>query len=157
MGHAPLPGGQTLATELSPYRIASLTKQFTSAATVLAMAERAIPLSTPAIELLPSLAPGWRADPSITVEQLLGQVAGLRESVDGAASRVHGVDPNAEHFSKTPGSGLVRVGAMSGMTPSAPAARPAVGRAPRDDQISPAPHDDARPGPAMCLRVDALS
>jgi CubicO group peptidase (beta-lactamase class C family) len=95
MGHAPLPGGQTLATELSPYRIASLTKQFTSAATVLAMAERAIPLSTPAIELLPSLAPGWRADPSITVEQLLEQVAGLRESVDGAAVAALGGGPSA--------------------------------------------------------------
>ena len=72
-------------TGSSSYRIASLTKAFTAAAAVLALAERAIPLSTPAIELLPSLAPDWRADPAITVEQLLGQTAGLRESVDGAA------------------------------------------------------------------------
>jgi CubicO group peptidase (beta-lactamase class C family) len=73
--------------------MASLTKAFTSAATVLALAERAIPLSTPAIELLPSLAPDWRADPAITVEQLLAQVAGLRESVDGAAVAALGDGP----------------------------------------------------------------
>lgn len=88
-------GGQVPATEPARYRIASLTKTFTSAATVLALAERAIPLSTPAIELLPSLAPGWRADPSITVEQLLGQVAGLRQSVDGAAVAALGEGPSA--------------------------------------------------------------
>jgi CubicO group peptidase (beta-lactamase class C family) len=82
-------------TGSSPYRIASLTKAFTSAATVLALAERAIPLSTPAIELLPSLAPDWRADPAITVEQLLAQIAGLRESVDGAAVAALGDGPYA--------------------------------------------------------------
>lgn len=83
-------GGREPAKELSCYRIASLTKAFTSAATVLAMAERSIPLSTPAIELLPSLAPDWRADPAITVEQLLGQVSGLQESVNGAAAAALG-------------------------------------------------------------------
>lgn len=88
-------GGEAPATESSSYRIASLTKAFTSAATVLALAERAIPLSTPAIELLPSLAPDWRADPAITVEQLLGQIAGLRESVDGAAVAALGAGPEA--------------------------------------------------------------
>jgi D-alanyl-D-alanine carboxypeptidase len=75
--------------------MASLTKAFTSAATVLALGERAIPLSTPAIELLPSLAHDWRADPAITVEQLLGQIAGLRESVDGAAVAALGDGPDA--------------------------------------------------------------
>lgn len=88
-------GGQMPATELSAYRIASLTKTFTAAATVLALAERATPLSTPAIELLPSLAPDWRADPATTVEHLLGQVAGLRESVDGAAVAALGDGPEA--------------------------------------------------------------
>jgi CubicO group peptidase (beta-lactamase class C family) len=78
-------GGRVPVTGSSSYRIASVTKAFSSAATVLALAERAIPLSTPAIELLPSLAPDWRADQAITVEQLLGQTAGLRESVNGAA------------------------------------------------------------------------
>jgi len=90
-------GGQTPVTKSSAYRIASLTKPFTSAATVLALTERAIPLSTPAIELLPSLAPDWRADPSITVEQLLGQIAGLRESVEGAAVAALGDGPEAIH------------------------------------------------------------
>jgi len=69
----------------SPFRVASLTKPFTSAATVLALRERGIALHTPAIELLPSLAGDWRADPTITVGQLLGQVSGLRESVDSSA------------------------------------------------------------------------
>ena len=88
-------GGKTPVTKLSAYRIASLTKAFTSAATVLALSERAIPLSTPAIELLPSLAPDWRADRAITVEHLVGQVTGLRESVDGAAVAALGDGPDA--------------------------------------------------------------
>jgi D-alanyl-D-alanine carboxypeptidase len=88
-------GGKEPVSGSSSYRIASLTKSFTSAATVLALAERAIPLSTPAIELLPSLSPDWRADPAITVEHLLGQTAGLRESVDGAAVAALGDGPDA--------------------------------------------------------------
>jgi CubicO group peptidase (beta-lactamase class C family) len=60
-------GGKAPVTGSSSYRIASITKAFTAAATVLALTERAIPLSTPAIELLPSLASDWRADPAITV------------------------------------------------------------------------------------------
>jgi CubicO group peptidase (beta-lactamase class C family) len=88
-------GGQVPVTGSSAYRIASLTKTFTAAATVLALAERAIPLSTPAVDLLPSLAADWRADPAITVEHLLGQVAGLRESVDGAAVAALGDGPGA--------------------------------------------------------------
>ncbi|HEY3955041.1 MAG TPA: serine hydrolase domain-containing protein [Streptosporangiaceae bacterium] len=87
-------GGKVPVTGSSAYRIASLTKTFTAAATVLALAERAIPLSTPAVELLPSLAPDWRADPAITVEHLLGQVAGLRESVDGATVAALGDGPD---------------------------------------------------------------
>ena len=88
-------GGGAAVTEQSRFRIASLTKAFTSAATVLALSQRAIPLSTPAIELLPSLVPDWKADRTITVEQLLGQVAGLRESVDGTAVAALGDGPDA--------------------------------------------------------------
>ena len=88
-------GAKAPVMQSSSFRIASLTKVFTSAATVQALAERAIPLSTPAIELLPSLSPDWRADPAITVEQLLGQIAGLRESVDGAAVAELGDGPDA--------------------------------------------------------------
>ena len=88
-------GGKTPVTESSAYRIASLTKTFTSAATVLALTERAIPLSALAIDLLPALAPDWRADPAITVEQLLGQIAGLRETLDGAAVAALGDGPDA--------------------------------------------------------------
>jgi CubicO group peptidase (beta-lactamase class C family) len=69
----------------SIYRIASLTKPFTSAALVLALRERGIPLDAPAIELIPPLAPDWRADSTITVGQILGQVSGLRQTVDSAA------------------------------------------------------------------------
>jgi CubicO group peptidase (beta-lactamase class C family) len=72
-------------TESSPYRIASLTKPFTSAAVVMSFAARAIPLSVPAIDLVPALREDWRADPAITVEHLLAQVAGLRPAVDSAA------------------------------------------------------------------------
>jgi D-alanyl-D-alanine carboxypeptidase len=78
-------GGTTPVTPESPYRIASLTKPFTSAAVVLSFAARDIPLWTPAIELVPELRADWRADVAITVGELLGQVAGLRPSVDSAA------------------------------------------------------------------------
>jgi CubicO group peptidase (beta-lactamase class C family) len=78
-------GGTTPVTPESPYRIASLTKPFTAAAVVLSFAARDIPLRVPAIDLVPALRADWRADPAITVEQLLGQVAGLRPSVDSAA------------------------------------------------------------------------
>jgi D-alanyl-D-alanine carboxypeptidase len=82
----------------SPFRIASLTKPFTATALVLALRERGIPLPTPAIDLLPSLAADWQADRSITVEQLLGQVAGLRDSVtaDAVAALADGADALAE-------------------------------------------------------------
>ncbi|MEV4539616.1 serine hydrolase domain-containing protein [Asanoa sp. NPDC049518] len=80
-------GTRTVATRGAGarFRIASLTKTVTSATVVLTMAERGIPISTPAVELLPMLASDWRADRSLTVEQLLGQVSGLREDVDAAA------------------------------------------------------------------------
>lgn len=89
------PGDQAALSASSPYRIASLTKSFTSVATVLALTERGIPLSTPALELLPALAPDWNADRSITVEQLLAQVAGLRESVDSETVAALGDGPDA--------------------------------------------------------------
>jgi CubicO group peptidase (beta-lactamase class C family) len=76
--------GSVSVTAEPRFRIASLTKVFTSAALVRALRERDIPLDTPVVELLPGLAPDWRADESLTVEQILGQVSGLRESVDAA-------------------------------------------------------------------------
>jgi CubicO group peptidase (beta-lactamase class C family) len=82
-------------TAQSAYRIASLTKALTSAAVVLTLAERAIPLCTRAIELCPALEHDWRADRTITVEQLLGQVSGLHESVDAAAVAGLGDGPDA--------------------------------------------------------------
>jgi D-alanyl-D-alanine carboxypeptidase len=69
----------------APYRIASLTKAFTSAALLLELRERRIPTSTPVADLLPDLVADWRADHGLTIDQLLGQVSGLRESVDAAA------------------------------------------------------------------------
>lgn len=44
--------GPIVADDSSVFRIASLTKPFTAAATVRAFAERGIPLTTPAVELL---------------------------------------------------------------------------------------------------------
>jgi D-alanyl-D-alanine carboxypeptidase len=86
-------GGRLPVTATSPYRIASLTKLFTAAATTLVLLEREIPLSVRALELVPHLAADWKADPAITVDQLLGQVAGLRPSVDAAAVAALGDGP----------------------------------------------------------------
>ena len=77
--------GPVAVTADSCFRIASLTKIFTSAALVRTLREKGVRLGTPAVELLPGLAPDWRADESLTIEQILGQVSGLRESVDAAA------------------------------------------------------------------------
>ncbi|WP_167390722.1 serine hydrolase domain-containing protein [Streptomyces yunnanensis] len=82
--------GRVAVTADSCFRIASLTKVFTSATLLRALREQGIALDTPVIELLPDLAPDWRADPSLTVEQILGQVSGLRESVDGATAAALG-------------------------------------------------------------------
>ncbi|NAZ80567.1 serine hydrolase, partial [Kineococcus sp. R8] len=69
----------------SPFRIASLTKPVTAAATVRALDRAGAPLSTPVLEVLPGLAPDWRADRSVTVEHLLAQTSGLRPAVTAAA------------------------------------------------------------------------
>lgn len=87
--------GAASVTSDSCFRIASLTKPFTSAALVRTLREHDVPLRTPAIELLPGLETDWRADPSLTVEQLLGQVSGLRESVDAATVAALGDGPDA--------------------------------------------------------------
>ncbi|MFI9829253.1 serine hydrolase domain-containing protein [Streptomyces sp. NPDC051913] len=79
----------------SSFRIASLTKVFTSAALVRTLREKGVPPATPAIDLLPALAPDWRADPRLSVEQLLGQVSGLRESVDAAMVKALGEGDDA--------------------------------------------------------------
>ncbi|WP_411105031.1 serine hydrolase domain-containing protein [Streptomyces sp. cmx-4-9] len=76
--------GLVAVTAESCFRIASLTKVFTSAALVRTLRDKGVPLGTPVVELLPGLAPDWRADESLTVEQVLGQVSGLRPSVDAA-------------------------------------------------------------------------
>jgi D-alanyl-D-alanine carboxypeptidase len=67
------------------FRIASLTKVFTATALVLTLRERAIPVRTPVRELLPHLADDGIADRDLTVEQLLGQVSGLRAAVESPA------------------------------------------------------------------------
>jgi D-alanyl-D-alanine carboxypeptidase len=82
--------GQLHADANSRYRIASLTKAFTAAALVLELHHQGITLETPAIDFLPELDQAWRADRSITVTDLLGQVAGLRESVDAAMAAAAG-------------------------------------------------------------------
>ncbi|NUS76113.1 MAG: beta-lactamase family protein [Streptomyces sp.] len=79
----------------SSFRIASLTKVFTSAALVRTLRDKGVPPATPAIDLLPALAPDWRADPRLSVEQLLGQVSGLRESVDAGMVKALGEGDDA--------------------------------------------------------------
>lgn len=76
-------------TAESCFRIASLTKAFTSVALVRTLRDNRVPLRTPVVEL-PHLAPDWRAGASLTVEQILGQVSGLRESVDAATVKALG-------------------------------------------------------------------
>ncbi|MFI5931772.1 serine hydrolase domain-containing protein [Actinoplanes sp. NPDC051494] len=76
--------GERVVTAQGPtedFRIASLTKMFTSAALVLTLRELGIPLHTPVADLLP----GSPATPALTVERTLAQVSGLRESVGAAA------------------------------------------------------------------------
>ncbi|MDX3434246.1 serine hydrolase [Streptomyces sp. ME01-18a] len=82
--------GPVAVTVDSCFRIASLTKIFTSTALVRTLRDMGVSLSTPVVELLPGLAPAWRADDSITIEQILGQVSGLRESVDAATVKALG-------------------------------------------------------------------
>ncbi|WP_438289808.1 serine hydrolase domain-containing protein [Streptomyces sp. HUAS TT7] len=82
--------GPDTVTAESCFRIASLTKVFTSTALLRTLRDKGVPLDTPVVELLPALAPDWRADRSITVEQILGQVSGLRASVDGATAAALG-------------------------------------------------------------------
>ncbi|MFJ1556062.1 serine hydrolase [Streptomyces mirabilis] len=86
------------AVRVSPdscFRIASLTKVFTCTALVKTMRDNSIPLGTAVIELLPDLAPGWRADVRLAIEQILGQVSGLRESVGSTALAALGDGPRA--------------------------------------------------------------
>ncbi|GAA1245778.1 hypothetical protein GCM10009665_40800 [Kitasatospora nipponensis] len=82
--------GTVAVTAESGFRIASLTKVLTSTALVRALRDRGIPLDTPVLDLLPALAPDWRAEERLTVEQILGQVSGLRASVDAAAAQALG-------------------------------------------------------------------
>ncbi|GAA1344416.1 hypothetical protein GCM10009647_088840 [Streptomyces sanglieri] len=82
--------GPVAVTAESRFRIASLTKVFTSTALVRTLRDKGVPLGAPVVELLPGLAPDWRADESLTIEQILGQVSGLRESVDAATVKALG-------------------------------------------------------------------
>ncbi|WP_354638253.1 serine hydrolase domain-containing protein [Kitasatospora camelliae] len=82
--------GPDAVTAESCFRIASLTKVLTSAALVRTMRDRGIPLDTPVRDLHRALAPDWRADEGLTVEQVLGQVSGLRASVDAATAAALG-------------------------------------------------------------------
>jgi D-alanyl-D-alanine carboxypeptidase len=87
--------GATPVTSDSGFRIASLTKAFTCAALVRTLREHDVPVCTPAVDLLPGLVPDWRAAPDLTIEQILGQVSGLREAVDAATVAALGDGPDA--------------------------------------------------------------
>lgn len=82
-------GAADLVTERAveietPFRIASLTKTFTAAATVLACRSAGLALSAPILELVPQLAKGWQVAPELTLDAVLAQVSGLRDGVDSA-------------------------------------------------------------------------
>lgn len=70
------------ATSDTPFRIASLTKPLTAAATVLAARGAGIELDTPVIEVMPHLHNDWAADQRLTIAQVLSQTSGLAPTVD---------------------------------------------------------------------------
>lgn len=63
------------------FRIASLTKPITAAATVLAAKRAGVELKTPVLEVLPDLRRDWAADRDVTVVDVLSQTSGLAASV----------------------------------------------------------------------------
>jgi CubicO group peptidase (beta-lactamase class C family) len=69
----------TGATVHTPFRIASLTKTFTAAAVVRALRGKGFELSLPVAEILPEL------DTELTVEQVLAQSSGLKQTAEAAA------------------------------------------------------------------------
>ncbi|MFI5711857.1 serine hydrolase domain-containing protein [Kribbella sp. NPDC051620] len=69
----------TGATADTPFRIASLTKTFTAAAVVRALWQKGFELTTPVASVLPELAT------ELTVEQVLAQSSGLKQTAEAAA------------------------------------------------------------------------
>ena len=69
--------GRSRPREGARFRIASLTKPFTATAAVLAARRADVSLDTPVLEVLPTLAPDWRADPTISLSHVLAQASGL--------------------------------------------------------------------------------
>ena len=79
-GHAEQEAGPPIETSTA-FRIASITKTFTAAATVLLARDGALALHEPAARMLPELAAAGDQTSAITVEQLLSHRSGLpRES-----------------------------------------------------------------------------
>lgn len=71
------------ATTESVFRIASLAKPLTAAATTLAMGARGVDLNTAVADLLPTLRSDWRANRDLTLGEVLSQTSGLRAAVTG--------------------------------------------------------------------------
>lgn len=67
----------------SPFRIASLTKPLTAAATLMAMGAHGVGLDTAVADLLPALRRDWRADRDLTLGEVLSQTSGLQATVSG--------------------------------------------------------------------------
>ena len=79
------------------FRIASLTKPFTSVAALAAARTRSVPLDTPVIDVLTNLAPSWAADPGITIRPVLAQTSGLSSRLTGADVALLPDDEEAVH------------------------------------------------------------
>lgn len=78
---------ETAATSVSvgtPFRIASLTKTVTAAATVRALRDKGLALDAPVAEILPEL------ETALTVEQVLAQSSGLKQVVDAETAAALG-------------------------------------------------------------------
>lgn len=69
------------ATSTTAFRIASLTKPFTAAATVVAARRAGVELDTPVIEVMRHLRNDWAADQRLTIAQVLSQTSGLAPTV----------------------------------------------------------------------------
>jgi len=77
---------------VSVFRIASLTKSVSALATLRAADQAHVPLDTPVVQVLPALAPQWRADLGITIAHVLSQTSGLASTVTAANVAVLGED-----------------------------------------------------------------
>jgi CubicO group peptidase (beta-lactamase class C family) len=75
--------------------VASLTKPVVATAVVRAWQARGVALDTPLVELLPALAPDWRAERTLSIRHLLSHTSGLRPDLTPDEAESYGYMPGA--------------------------------------------------------------